>query len=241
MISVDGYMKNDSRFIKDIKDKDVLNAGTTVGVFQIKSKSVDAIAEGKTGSWIIKDHRGISVLSSYEPLDVFGKKWGIIVEIEEQEVLENVHELRNVILGISVGLFIVFFIISAYSIQKIVVAKLQVLQDATFDLAKGEGDLTQRISVPDGDEISDVAKNINDFIKKVQATVSEAKNSSSQNTSIASTLSTTSIQMQEKAKQESEIVESVSNEGNELRDVLTSSVEQAKDTKENINSGRRNT
>ncbi|WP_373072692.1 methyl-accepting chemotaxis protein [Sulfurimonas sp.] len=236
LVSSDGYMKNDSRFIKDIKNKDVLNAGTTVGTFQIKSKSVDAIKAGKTGSWIIDDHRGVSVLSSYEPIDVFGKKWGVIVEIEEDEVLENVHELRNIIIGVSVGLFVVFFIISALSIQKIVVAKLQVLQDATYDLAKGEGDLTQRISVPEGDEISDVATNINDFIKKVQETVSEAKNSSSQNTSIAFTLSTTSIQMQEKAKKESEIVEAVSTEGNELRDILTSSVQQAKETKENINS-----
>ncbi|MCW9025821.1 MAG: methyl-accepting chemotaxis protein [Thiovulaceae bacterium] len=236
LVSTDGYMKNDSRFLKDIKNEDVINSGTTIGTVQIKSKSVDAIREGKSGSWIIDNHRGISVISSYSPLDVFGKKWGIIVEIEEEEVLDNVHELRNAILMISIGLFIVFFIISAFSIQKIVINKLQVLQDATYDLAKGEGDLTQRISVPKGDEISEVATNINDFIKKVQTTVSEAKNSSSQNTSIASTLSSTSISMQDKAQQESDIVEAVSTEGNNLRDILTSSVEQAKQTKENINS-----
>jgi len=236
LVSIDGYMKNDSRFIKDIKDKYVLNSGTTVGTLQIKTKSVDAIRAGKTGSWIIKDHRGVNVLSSYEPIDVFGKKWGIIVEIEEEEVLENVNELRNVILGISFGLFVVFFVLSVYSIQKIVVKKLQVLQDATYDLAKGDGDLTRRISVPKGDEISEVATNINYFIQKVHTTVSEAKNSSSQNTSIATKLSSTSVEMKEKAKKESEIVESVSNEGNNLKDILVGSVEQAKQTKENINS-----
>jgi methyl-accepting chemotaxis protein len=236
LVSLDGYLRNDTRFVKNIKDKAVLDAKTTVGVLKLKSKSVDALKNGKTGSWIIENARGVSVLSSYEPFDVFDTKWGIIVEIEEHEVLENVNELRNVILGISVGLFVVFFILSAYSIQKIVVAKLRVLQDATYDLAKGEGDLTQRISVPDGDEISDVATNINDFIKKVQKTVSEAKNSSSQNTLIATKLSKTSIDMKEKAKKESEIVKAVSTEGNQLRDVLVGSVEQAKSTKEDINS-----
>jgi len=236
LVSVDGYMKNDSRFLKDIQDKDVVNAGTTVGTMQIKSKSVDAIKAGKSGSWIIDDHRGVSVISSYAPLDVFGKKWGIIVEIEEEEVLDNVHELRNIILGISAGMFIVFTLISVFAIQHVVISKLQILQDATYNIAKGDGDLTCRISVPKGDEISEVATNINDFIQKVQTTVSQAKSSSAQNTSIAATLSSTSVDMQEKAKQESDIVEAVSTEGNELRDVLTSSVQQAKETKDNINS-----
>jgi len=236
LVSVDGDMKNDSRFLKDIKDKAVVEAGTTIGTVVINSDSVKAIKEGKTGSWIIDDHRGVSVLSSYTPLEVFGKKWGIIVEIDESEVLKNVNETRNVILSIAAGLFVVFFLLSVFSIQKIVVDKLQVLQDATYNIAKGDGDLTCRISVAKGDEISEVANNINDFIQKVQGTVSQAKSSSSQNTSIASTLSSTSVSMQEKASQESHIVESVSSEGNNLRNVLSTSVEQAKETKENINS-----
>lgn len=236
LVSTNGYMKNDSRFLKDIKDKDVLNAGTTVGTLQIKSKSVDAIKEGKSGSWIIKDNRGNKVISSYAPLDVFGKKWGIIVEIQKQEVLDKVNEMKNIIIGISAGLFILFSLMSTFAVQYVVINKLQILQDATYDLAKGEGDLTQRISVPEGDEISEVASNINGFIEKVHKTVSQAKGSSSQNTSIAATLSSTSVDMKAKANQESEIVEAVSIEGNDLRDVLTGSVEQAKETKENINS-----
>ena len=236
LVSNDGQMKNDSRFIKSIKDKAVLDAGTTVEVLQVKSKSVDAIKAGKSGSWIIENEKGEEVLSSYTPLDIFGKKWGIIVQIDKEEVLENVNAMRNVILGISAGLFIVFFLLSVFSIQHIVVNKLQVLQDATYNIAKGDGDLTCRISVAQGDEIAEVATNINDFIQKVQTTVSEAKNSSSHNTSIASTLSTTSVDMQEKANKESEIVKSVSSEGNDLREVLSTSVEQAKQTKENINS-----
>ena len=236
LVSKDGYMRNDSRFIKYMTDKNVLDAKTTVGVVKIDTDSAKKVSEGKSGSAIIKNNDGKSVLSSYAPLDVFGERWGIIVEIDEAEVLENVHEMRNIILIIAFGMFIVFFAISAFAIQKIVVSKLQILQDATYNIAKGDGDLTCRISVPEGDEISEVATNINDFIKKVQTTVSEAKNSSSQNTSIASTLSETSVDMQDKASQESEIVQSVSTEGNELRNILTSSVEQAKETKANINS-----
>ena len=70
------------------------------------------------------------------------------------------------------------------------------------DLAKGEGDLTSRIKVAEGDEISEVAKNINDFIEKVRITVSEAKGSSAQNRQIAQTLTDSSVDIKSKVNKE---------------------------------------
>ena len=236
LISIDGAMKNDSRFLKTMTDPDVKAAGTTISVVKINSKSADAIKKGASGSWIVDDHRGIKVLSSYGPIEVFGQSWGIIVDIDEAEVLENVNEIRNIILGISAIIFVVLLLISIFLIQKAIILKLKTLQDASYDLAEGEGDLTQKISVPKGDEISEVAQNINAFIDKVRSTVSEAKTSSSQNTDISQTLSDTSSSMKEKATEESELVNRVSLEGKELQNVLADSIEQAKVTKEDIDS-----
>jgi methyl-accepting chemotaxis protein len=236
LISLDGKMKNDSRFLNEMNDPDVKAAATTISVFKIDSKSAQAIKEGKSGSWIIEDHRGVKVLSSYAPIKVFGESWGIIVDIDESEVLENVNETRNVIVGISIAILAGLLLISILSVQKVIISKLNTLQDASYNLAKGEGDLTSQIIVPKGDEISEVALNINAFIDKVRVTVSEAKTSSSQNTDISQTLSDTSSSMKEKAAEESEIVNRVSVEGKELQDVLSSSIEQAKITKDDIDS-----
>ncbi len=236
LISMDGNMKNDSRFLNTITDKDVKTAGTTVSMLQINSKSVDAIKEGKNSSWIITDDRGEDLLSSFSPINILGEKWGIIVEIDKSEVLKNVNETRNIIVIFSLVIFIILVFISIVLVQKIIISKLTTLQIATHDLAKGEGDLTNRVVVPEGDEIFEVAQNINEFIEKVRITVSEAKNTSSQNTGIAQTLSKASINMQEKAKDERAIVHEVSDDGKALQDVLTQSIEQAKSTKENIDS-----
>jgi len=236
LISLDGIMKNDSRFINDMKDPDVIAAGTTVSIVKIDSKSADAIKKGENGSWIIEDHRGVTVLSSYAPIKIFGESWGIIVDIDESEVLENVEETRNVIVGISIAILAFLLLISIFLIQKVIISKLNTLQDASYNLAKGEGDLTSQIKVPKGDEISEIAHNINAFIDKVRITVSEAKTSSSQNTDISQTLSETSSSMKVKAQEESELVNKVSIEGKELQNVLSASIEQAKITKENINS-----
>jgi methyl-accepting chemotaxis protein len=236
LISLDGNMKNDSRFIKDMSDPAVKVAGTTVSIVKINSKSLDAIKQGENGSWIIEDHRGVKVLSSFAPIKVFGESWGIIVDIDESEVLENVKETRNVIVGISLGILVVLLLISIFLTQKALISKLDTLQEASYNLAKGEGDLTSQITVPKGDEVSEIAQNINAFIDKVRVTVSEAKTSSSQNTDISQTLSDTSSSMKAKAQEESELVNKVSIEGKDLQNILTASIEQAKITKEDINS-----
>jgi methyl-accepting chemotaxis protein len=231
-----GCMKNDSRFLKTIANEDVKNSGTTVAVMKIKSASTEAIKAGKSGSWIIDDYRGIRVLSSYATVEIFNQPWGIVVEKDETEVLEEVNHTRDVILSISATIFVVLLLLSIYLVQKLIIAKLSTLQDAAYDLAKGEGDLTQRITVPKGDEIYNVAENINAFIEKVRVTVSEAKNASSDNTSISKTLLDTSIVMRQKSENEATIVQDVSAQGMDLKNVLTDSIEQAKATKENIDS-----
>lgn len=236
LVCADGCMKNDSRFLSSIEDPDVIASGTTVTVMNIRSASTEAIREGKSGSWIIKDYRGVNVLSSYTPVEIFGQKWGMIVEIDEEEVLESVHAIRNIILGISVVIFIVLLLLSIFLVQKLVISKLGTLQSAAYDLAKGEGDLTQRINVPAGDEIYEVAENINAFIEKVRITVSEAKSSSSENTGIAKTLSDASLVIRGKTEKEAQIVADVSEEGETLQNVLKASIEQAKVTKNDIDS-----
>jgi len=236
LVCDDGCMKNDSRFMASLDNADVKASGTTITVLNVKSASTEAIRSGKTGSWIIDDYRGVSVLSSYTPIEMFGEKWGMVVEIDESEVLDGVHEIRNVIVGLSLAIFVVLLLVSIYLVQKLIIAKLATLQSAAYDLAKGEGDLTQRVDVPEGDEIYEVAANINAFIEKVRTTVSEAKHSSSQNTGIAKTLSDASLIIRGKTENEAEIVAEVSTQGVDLKNVLAVSIEQAKVTKDDIDS-----
>ena len=236
LVCEDGCMKNDSRFIDSMDNEEVKASGTTVTVLNVKSASTDAIRQGKSGSWIIDDYRGVSVLSSYSPVNIFGQKWGMVVEIDEAEALESVHAIRNTILGISIVILIALLLISIFLIQQLIIAKLATLQSAAYDLAKGEGDLTQRVNVPKGDEIYEVAENVNAFIEKVNTTVSEAKRSSAENSDIAKTLSDASLVIRSKTEDEARIVTDVSEEGTSLQNILIASIEQAKITKDDIDS-----
>jgi len=237
LVGSDFTMRNESRFTQKIEtiDEASRKASSAIGNFKIDTKATrDAIA-GINKTTIGTDYLNKSVILSYGPVKVYNDNWAIIVKINKDEALASAHE--NFISALVwTALFIVaIIIISLFIIKKIIISKLQTLQDATYDLAKGDGDLTRRVEVPKGDEISEVAYNINEFIEKVRVTVSEATTSASNNTQVARTLSRASIDMKEKSHKESSIVHDVSSQGNDLQSVLTVAIEQAQETKENIN------
>ena len=234
LVGQDGTMKNNSRFVKDINDPLVKKLGTTIGVFKVNSDSTKAALRGKTGSWVIKDYRGVEVLSAYAPINVYGNRWAIIAEIDKKEALESATAIQWLIMGISVAVVAFFIILGIVLVRTLIVSKLAKLQKAAHDLALGEGDLTQRVNVPEGDEIYEVAHNINLFIEKVQETVSEAKTLSHENASVAEELSQTSMSIGQKAQEESQIVSNVSQKGEDLEAILQEAIIQAKETKDEI-------
>lgn len=54
----------------------------------------EALASG-AGQRIIKDYRGVEVLSSFEAFDIYGTKWVIIAEIDEQEAITEYFKKRS--------------------------------------------------------------------------------------------------------------------------------------------------
>jgi methyl-accepting chemotaxis protein len=116
-----------------------------------------------------------------------------------------------------------------------VVRPLKELENRAADLAQGEGDLTQRLAVVGNNEISIVSAHINGFIKKVQDTIIQAKETSNENSSVSEELARTSLQIGQKAEEESAIVEEISAQGQELQVILNTSIENAKHTESELN------
>jgi methyl-accepting chemotaxis protein len=236
LVGTDLTMRNDSRFLDKIQELDsaTKKAKTTIGNYKIDTAAVNDALNGNSKTSLGTDYFGNPVILSYAPIKVYNEKWAMIVKIDENEALANANEnFITALIGTAVFIALII-VISLIIIKIIIINKLKTLQAATYDLAKGEGDLTKRIEVKKGDEISVVAQNINEFIEKVRVTVSEATSTSNSNTEIATTLSRASIDMKTKAEDESRIVHEVSRDGQELQNILSVSIEQAKQTKENI-------
>ncbi len=196
--------------------------------------SQEAIS-GKTGIQTLSNYSGESVLSAYRPVKVGEDlSWAIISEISEAEVMVAPNDFRNSIIIASLVVFIIAMIISSILLNLALVKPLKDMEARAEDLAHGEGDLTQRIEIKGDNEIAKVSNYVNDFIKKVQDTITIAKSTSIDNLSVAKKLAETSIHIGEKAEEESSIVQEVSSQGKSIQATLDISVQEAKQTKDEI-------
>ena len=234
LVGQDKMMKTDSRFVGEIQNDLVQKLKTTIGVFKVDTQAVANVLNGKSGAIMSKDYRGTEILNAYTPVNFFGKTWGVVVKMDKDEALQSVVETRSVIAMIAVGIIIILIIIMVVAIQKLIINKLSLLQNAAYDLAKGEGDLTSHIEVAPGDEMYEVSSNINAFIEKVRVTVDRAKHMSQENASIADNLSDTSQEIEKKALQESSIVKNVTQQGVQLQSVLEVAIGDAQAVKQEI-------
>jgi len=238
LVGEDYFMRSNSRFQKDIKDKIVQDLGTTIGVWRVKTKSTEAVikdGDRKIGKHIIKDYRDVSVLSVYHVVDIFGQaKWAIVAEIDEDEAMYPAYELTKTVIIIASFILFISIFIAYFLMNKIVVNPLKALEMRANDLANGEGDLRARLKIVGNDEISIVSKHINSFIEKVQKTIIQAKQTGNENSSVSEELARTSLHIGEKAQEESEIVEDVSSTGQELKEILELAISNANQTKQEL-------
>jgi len=135
---------------------------------------------------------------------------------------------------LSSSILIIFIIIVILVISRNIEKALKELENRAKDLAHGEGDLTARLAIVGNDEITIISQYINNFIQKVQETIIQAKQTGNENSSVSEELARTSLQIGEKVQEESEIVEDVSSQGQELKRVFELAISNAKNTEHEL-------
>ncbi len=107
IVGDDYLLRNDSRFFSE----------ETVLKQSVNTKSAQEALSGHSGIHIIDSYRDISVLSSFDKLDIEGLNWAIIAEINEAEVMQPVYNMRNIIITVAFALLgLIMFV--TYLIRK---------------------------------------------------------------------------------------------------------------------------
>jgi methyl-accepting chemotaxis protein len=234
LVGQDKLMRSDSFLDPKRHSLKASFANPTEGKIDTEA-SREALA-GKKGVKIVVDYNGNPVLSAYEPIKIGDGDitWAILSEIDEAEVMIAPNEFRNSMIIASAVIFIIALIIAMFLLNITLVRPLKELEDRAKDLAHGEGDLTQRLAIVGNNEISRVSEHINGFIEKVQETIIQAKNTSNENASVSEELARTSLQIGQKAEEESKIVSEVGTQGADLQVILKDSIENAKGTEHEL-------
>lgn len=128
--------------------------------------------------------------NGYFEYDFNGHKFGIVRTVDEygwtvgggtyfSEIKETLNGLRN----LSILIFLITFgitVLGIYFVARGLTRPLQMMLEKMNDIAKGEGDLTQRLEVKTRDEVGLLAEAFNLFIEKLQGIIGDiAQNSNS--------------------------------------------------------------
>lgn len=159
LVGSDFKMKSDSRFLADIDCPVVQSLNTTIGIFEIRSTSVQEALAGKTGSGIIEDYRGVKVLSAYTPVEIFGTTWAVIAEKDKEEALAEVGTIILTIAIIAVVLIIVAIVVFSVVINKMVLNPITAMLSGSEKYAGG--DFRETIAVKSADELGQLATALN--------------------------------------------------------------------------------
>ncbi len=106
IVGDDLLMRSDSRFATE----------STVLELMVETEASHKALSGESGTQIIKDYRGVEVLSSFAPINIGPLRYAFIAEIDEAEILGPVQRLMLVIsLLIGLSAIAIYFIAHYFS------------------------------------------------------------------------------------------------------------------------------
>lgn len=147
IVGADTLMRSQSRF----QDQSVLKTF-------VDTRGFRQAQAGQTGSGVIEDYRGISVLSSYGPLDIPGLDWVMLAEIDAAEAMSPVYGLRSRLLII--GLFNLILIFGfAFFFSRRITSPIVRLNKAAGNI--GTGTLDVNLPIKSNDEIGELTETFN--------------------------------------------------------------------------------
>jgi len=154
--------------IDNINDKN-----TNIGIQEINTETIKRALSGNSGVDIIKDYRDINVLSAYAPVNVMGKKWAILSEIDEAEAFDNVNELQTTLITNAIITLIILLILGGLAgilFAGAITRPIQLLT-TTIDKIEKNSDLTARIKIHNKDELGAVGESMNRMLEKFQSSI----------------------------------------------------------------------
>lgn len=145
---------------------------TTIDLMPVKTLGTTAALKGESGEQIFNDYRGVSVLSSYKPLNIDGVKWVILSEIDEEEAFAHITELRNRIIAVFAVMTVLLIVVSRYTARRITKPVKELTYDAQ-QLAGGNFDV--EIKIDSHDEIGVLAGSFRAMQQSIRKLIGDLK------------------------------------------------------------------
>jgi methyl-accepting chemotaxis protein len=193
-------------------------------------KLLHAITSKKSGK-VEYTLKGVDKVSYFKHFDKL--PWILISVVNKSEADAALNSLlkKFVIIGV---LSLLISLVIVYLIITFLLKPLFDMKKHAQNLSSGNGDLTKKLAMDKKDEISQVSKEVNNFIQRIRGVIQEAKQLSSENSSVAHELSTTSLQVGERVENSTLLISETTKISKDIKQEIDLSVTQAQSAKENM-------
>ncbi|PLX11261.1 MAG: hypothetical protein C0597_15390 [Marinilabiliales bacterium] len=155
LVGNDYLMRSTSRFQDNAEFKTI-----------VKTEGVTEALYGNTNTKLIKDYRGISVLSSYSKVEIPDLNWAILAEIDEEEAMIPIESIRNNIFYLSVLMSLLLFAF-VYIIARRISLPIIKLKEAAQKITQGNYDVFVE-DIVNSDEIGSLIEAFNEMSSKIK-------------------------------------------------------------------------
>lgn len=161
IVGNDSLLRTSSRFKKN-SIKNIL----------VNTEAVRQALSNHSGSKILRDYRKIEVLSSFAPLNIKNLRWAIVAEIDKEEALQPIYNLRNSIVLLCIILSIFIFGLVYWGSAKLTNPVIS-LNEAANKIS--QGDYNIRLERKSNDEIGELITSFNNMAKVLQVQSEQLK------------------------------------------------------------------
>ena len=172
---------------------------------------------------------GVERIVAYEPFDKLN--WIVLGSAVTDDFLtpQKVVSKNFIIASIIVTLLLI--IVSIFLLKKLVANPIDRLG---ANLNAITSDFTLKIPIYGKDEIAKISNDINNFIERIRVLISDTKNLSSENSSVANELSSTSLQTGKRVEESTQIVEETNQRCKSMQESMKESLSIAQAGKDDL-------
>nr|WP_107811223.1 methyl-accepting chemotaxis protein [Campylobacter concisus] len=167
---------------------------------ELKTTMDNIVKKGKGIEPIIID--GVDCIVAFESFDKLD--WMVLGSAVTDDFLTPLKVVSKNFIIASVIVTLLLIAVSMFLLKKMVANPIDRLGT---NLNAITSDFTIKIPIYSKDEIAKISKDINDFIERIRVLISDTKHLSSENSSVANELSSTSLQTGKRVEKSTEIVE----------------------------------
>jgi len=199
---------------------------------KIDTEAVNLALQGETGDLIGRNYLGHKTVAAYSAFAFLGNMWAVVAEINLDEVNASSRNLE-VLLGIVMIVIVLVAIIAASLIGTFFSRPLNRLKQDMSEIESNK-DLARSVDISGNQEVEAISKHFNSLLRSIAVALDEAKQVAQENNMLSSTLFNSSVEIDKRAREELEIVTGTTRNGNEMKNALGISKEDAEKTKESI-------